>query len=71
MLSSLGGGPGRIAGTTEVGVQKSACKKPGELRHVKVLLIPKTVWRRTLSETESGGENRDVPPFAKSDWIIG
>ena len=33
----------RIAGTAEVGVQKSVCKKPGEPRYVEVLLKPKVV----------------------------
>ena len=39
---------GRIAGTTEVGVQKSACKKPGETRHVEVLLMPKVVLEKDV-----------------------
>ena len=39
---------GRIAGTTEVGVQKSACKKPGEPRHVEILLKPKVVLEKDV-----------------------
>ena len=38
----------RIAGTTEVGVQKSVCKKPGEPRHVEILLKPKVVLEKDV-----------------------
>ena len=38
----------RIAGTTEVGVQKSVCKKPGEARYVEILLKPKVVLERDV-----------------------
>ena len=37
-----------VAGTTEVGVQKSVCKKPGEPRHVEILLKPKVVLERDV-----------------------
>ena len=37
-----------VAGTTEVGVRKSVCKKPGEPRHVEILLKPKVVLERDV-----------------------
>jgi uncharacterized protein YukE len=42
------GKPERIAGTTEVGVQKTVCKKPGEPRHVEILLKPKVVLEKDV-----------------------
>ena len=38
----------RIAGTIEVGVQKSVFRKPGEPRHVAILLMPKVVLERDV-----------------------
>ena len=38
----------RVAGTTEVGVQKSLCRKPGEPRHVEILLKPKVVLEKDV-----------------------
>jgi len=39
----------RIAGTTEVGVLKSVCKKPGEPRHMEILLKPKVVLEKDVT----------------------
>ena len=38
----------RIAGTTEMGVRKRVCKKPGEPRHVEILLKPKVVLEKDV-----------------------
>ena len=38
-----------IAGTTEVGVQKSVCKKSGEPRHVGILLKPKVILEKDVA----------------------
>ena len=38
----------RIAGTAELGVQKSVCRKPGEPRHVEILLKPKVVLEKDV-----------------------
>ena len=42
--------PGKevVAGTTEVGVRKIVWKKPGEPRHVEILLKPKVVLERDV-----------------------
>ena len=45
---SEGGGQDRIAGMTEVGVEKSTCGKPGEARRVEILLKTKVVLEKDI-----------------------
>ena len=47
----------RIAGTTEVGVRKSVCRRPGEGRRAEILLKTKVVLEKVVgsSKIESGG----------------
>jgi len=44
------GGEDRVAGTTEVGVEKRVCGGPGDSRHVKVLLKSKVVLEKDVVE---------------------
>ena len=41
-------GQDRVAGTTEVGVEKSTCEKPGEARRTEILLKIKVVLEKDV-----------------------